>query len=125
MNNEMTMQQEILAIAAELSHAGQSEQGVLEKLCAAACAEVTGRLRTGVCAEDCAGAFTCACAWLAAGRLLASRGGREEISSLRAGDFSVTARGQSESGERLCRRAWELMAPYISGSGFCFRGVRA
>lgn len=128
MDNEMTMQQEILAIAAELSHAQSSEQGMLEKLCAAAYASVTDRLREGICVADCAAAFTCACAWLAASELIASRKGREEISSLRAGDLSVTRRSDSErdaSCVRLRRQAWELMAPYIKDSGFCFRGVRA
>ncbi|MDO4813234.1 MAG: hypothetical protein Q3995_06950 [Eubacteriales bacterium] len=128
MDNEMTVQQEILAIAAELSRAQESEQGVLEKLCMAAYASVEERLREGVCVADCAAAFTCACAWLAAGELIASRKGGEELSSLRAGDLSVTRRSDGERAAacvRLSRQAWELMAPYIRDSGFCFRGVRA
>ena len=72
MDNELTMQQEILAIAKELSRARQSEESVLEKLCEAACAEVRSRLREGIGEEDCAAAFTCACAWLAAAGLLAA-----------------------------------------------------
>lgn len=127
MDNELTMQQEILAIAKELSRARQSEESVLEKLCEAACAEVRGRLREGIDEEDCAAAFTCACAWLAAAGLLAARGGGEEIASLRAGDVSVTTRTGNECGESagcLRRQAWELMAPYVTDSGFCFCGVQ-
>ena len=100
MDNELTMQQEILAIAKELSRARQSEESVLEKLCEAACAEVRGRLREGI---------------------------DEEIASLRAGDVSVTTRTGNECGEsagRLRRQAWELMAPYVTDSGFCFCGVQ-
>ena len=100
MDNELTMQQEILAIAKELSRARQSEESVLEKLCEAACAEVRSRLREGI---------------------------GEEIASLRAGDVSVTTRTGNECGESagcLRRQAWELMAPYVTDSGFCFCGVQ-
>ena len=127
MSNETTMREEITAIASELSHATQAEENVLDKLCTAACAEIEGKLREGISKEDCEGAFICAAAWLAAAALSSARTNGEEISSLRAGDLNVTTRGEkerSEQYERLRRQAWELMAPYVKDSGFCFRGVR-
>ena len=123
MSNEMTMLEEITAIASELSHATASEENVLDKLCTAACGEIEGKLREGISKEDCEGAFICAAAWLAAAALSSARVTGEEVSSLRAGDLSVTKRSAAEY-ERLRRQAWELMAPYVKDSGFCFRGVR-
>ena len=123
MSNETTMLEEITAIASELSHATQAEENVLDKLCAAACQELDGKLREGISKEDCEGAFTCAAAWLAAAALASARSSGEDVASLRAGDLSVTKRSAAEY-ERLRRQAWELMAPYVKDSGFCFRGVR-
>ena len=127
MSNETTMREEITAIASELSHSTQAEENVLDKLCTAACAEIEGKLREGISKEDCEGAFTCAAAWLAAAALSSARSSGEDVSSLRAGDLSVTKRSGAECGkqyERLRKQAWELMAPYVKDSGFCFRGVR-
>ena len=127
MSNEMTMREEITAIASELSHATETEKSVLDKLCAAACAEIEEKLREGISKEDCEGAFTCAAAWLAAAALASARSSGEDVSSLRAGDLSVTKRSGAECAqqyERLRKQAWELMAPYVKDSGFCFRGVR-
>ena len=127
MSNETTMLEEITAIASELSHAAEAEKSVLDKLCAAACEELAGKLREGISKEDCEGAFTCAAAWLAAAALISAREGGEAISSLHAGDLSVTRRSGAECREqykRLRTQAWELMAPYVKDSGFCFRGVR-
>ena len=123
MRNKTTMFEEITSIASELSHATAEEAGVLDKLCAAACQELAGKLREGISKEDCRGAFTCAAAWLAAAALASARSSGEDVASLRAGDLSVTKRGSAEY-ERLRRQAWELMAPYVKDSGFCFRGVR-
>ena len=116
------MMEEITAIASELSHATQAEEAVLTKLCAAACGEIEGKLREGISKEDCEGAFTCAAAWMAAAALASARASGEDVSSLRAGELSVTKRSGAEY-ERLRRQAWELMAPYVRDSGFCFRGV--
>ena len=127
MRNKTMMFEEITSIASELSHATAAEAVVLPKLCAAACQELAGKLREGISKEDCEGAFTCAAAWLAAAALISAREGGEEISSLHAGDLSVTKRSGKECSEqymRLRTQAWELMAPYVKDSGFCFRGVR-
>ena len=127
MSNETTMLEEITAIASELSHATASEGNALDKLCTAACGEIEGKLREGISKEDCEGAFICAAAWLAAAALSSAREGGEDISSLHAGDLSVTRRSGAECTqqyERLRAQAWELMAPYVKDSGFCFRGVR-
>ena len=122
MSNETTMLEEITAIASELSHATASEGNALDKLCTAACGEIEGKLREGISKEDCEGAFICAAAWLAAAALASARSSGEDVSSLRAGDLSVTKRSVAEY-ERLRKQAWELMAPYVKDSGFCFRGV--
>lgn len=127
MDNETKMLDEILTIAGELSKAAADEADVLEMLCTASCAEVEGRLRDGIAKEDCEGAFICAAAWLAAAALQSVRAGGDELSSLRAGDLSVSMKSQAERGaqyERLRKQAWDLMAPYIKDSGFCFFGVR-
>lgn len=127
MAGNMTVNDEIMAIAAEISKAEESEKTLLSMLCAAAGREVESRLRPGLSRQDCEGAFICASAWLAAADLAGTRGGGEEFSSLRAGDMTVVPRAEkerAESCERLRRRAWELMAPYIRDSGFHFCGVQ-
>lgn len=127
MSKKQTMLEEITAIASELSHATESEENVLDRLCTAACGEIEGKLCEGISKEDCEGAFICAAAWLAAAALASARSSGEDVSSLRAGDLSVTRRSGAECAqqyERLRKQAWELMAPYVKDSGFCFRGVR-
>ena len=66
--------------------------------------------------------------WLAAAALESARAGGEEVSSLRAGDLTVTKRSSDEGSKRLSllrEQAWALMRPYTTDGGFCFRGVEA
>ena len=52
-------------MAQALGQVSESQQRVLEALCASAETELTGRLRDGVTPEDCGPAFVLGCAWLA------------------------------------------------------------
>ena len=75
----------------------------------------------------CESAFICAAAFLAAAALESARAGGEELSSLRAGDLTVTKRASGESGRRLetlCAQARMLMRPYTKDGSFCFFGVQ-
>lgn len=116
---------EVLLLARAISRCEEGEIVLLERLCAAAEETAASRLRGGVRPEDCAGAFVCAAAWLAASGLELSRGG-EDISSLRAGDLSVTAKTAPERAaraEQLREQAERMLAPYSDDSGFFFCGV--
>ena len=126
MAEELTREEEILAIAADMAKTTPSEADTLARLCAAAREDLKRRLRPELSEEDCGGAFVCAAAWLAAAAMESTRSG-EELSSLRAGDMQIvprTERERRERYERLRRQAWDLMSPYIRDSAFCFCGVR-
>ena len=117
---------EILLIAAAVSHCAEEERQLLQTLCAAAEQEAEASLREGVSPKDCAGAYVCACAWMAAASLELSRGG-EEFSSLRAGDMSLTLKGTGERRSRaalLREDARAMLAPYAGDGTFFFRGVK-
>ena len=84
--------------------------------------------KNGVAREDCESAFICAAAFLSAAAIENARAGGEEVSSLRAGDLTVTKRSAGEGSRRLNalrEQAWALMRPYTTDGGFCFRGVEA
>ena len=119
----MTIGEEILALAAALTRAEEEERDALARLAAAQEAALRRALRDGVTAEECEDAFVCAGAFLAAAALESARAGGEELSSLRAGEVSVTKRAAGESGRRiraLEAQAWALMRPYTKDGGFCF-----
>lgn len=125
---EKTMEEKILAIASALAGATEDEQELLRLLCTAQSEVLAASLREGVTKEDCAGAFVCAAAFLSASALAAARnGGGEELSSLRAGDMTITKRTAGESSKKfdaLREQAWALLKPYTRDGGFCFCGVR-
>ena len=121
-----SMSGQILAIARTMTKADENEQETLAMLCAAQEEALEKRLRDGVSKEACASAFICVAAFLAAAALEGARAGGEELSSLRAGDLTVTKRSSDEGGKRLSllrEQAWALMRPYTTDGGFCFRGV--
>ncbi len=118
---------QVYTIACALTKADESEQELLTMLCAAQEEMLEKRLREGISMEDCASAFICAAAFLSAAALESARAGGEELSSLRAGDLTVTKRSSSESGKRLDalrEQAWALMQPYTEDGSFCFFGVQ-
>ena len=121
-----SMSGRILAIACAMTKADESERETLALLCAAQEEALEKQLRDGVSKEMCESAFICAAAFLAAAALESARAGGEELSSLRAGDLTVTKRSSDEGSKRLSllrEQAWALMRPYTTDGGFCFRGV--
>ncbi len=115
------MTEQVMELVQALGGAGQNED-VLRMLCANACRALNRRLKDGLTAEDCQGAFPLAAAWLAMDWLRCGQG-LEGITALSAGDISVRREGGGDSGT-LSQRAFELMAPYFRDEGFVFRGVR-
>ena len=71
--------------------------------------------------------FCCACAFSAVAGLLTGRSGGEGVASFKAGDISVQKSSEAETRSAMAglqSQAEQLMAPYVSEDGFCFRGVR-
>ncbi|MBQ3497411.1 MAG: hypothetical protein IJA73_04700 [Oscillospiraceae bacterium] len=123
------MTQRIFALASVLCAVTEQENEALELLCEAAERELTERLRAGVAPEDCAEAFVCAGAWIAASGILTSRAcaSSGEVKSFRAGEVSVELSAEERSGSAavsLRREAERLMRPYIKDSAFGFFGVQ-
>ena len=114
------MTERVMELVRALGGAGQDED-VLRTLCQGACRVLDGRLKDGLTAEDCGGAYPLAAAWMAMDWL---RGSQEMdgITALSAGDISIRREGGGDSG-RLSRRAMEIMEPYLGSDGFVFRGV--
>jgi hypothetical protein len=122
------MHETIVNLAAAMAGADAAESALLDALTAAAEAEWTGRLQSGVTADDCAAALTCAAAFTAAAQLLTARAGRDGVSRFTAGDVTVqTAAGgeAAKTAEAMRRSAEELMTPYACDKSFRFLGVRA
>ena len=109
-----------MELAQALGGAGQDEEA-LRTLCAAACQALDRRLKDGLTAEDCGGAYPLAAAWLAMDWLRGSQG-MDGITALSAGDISIRREGGGDCG-KLSEQAMEIMAPYLGGSEFVFRGV--
>ena len=106
------------SLAGELS---EEQRETLASLCRAAEAELNGRLRPDVTAEDCIDAFVPAAAWTA---LAHFSGGSDSgvPASFRAGEVSVTYRSAAPAA--LLDQAERLLAPWLTDGGFAFRGVR-
>ena len=122
-----SMSEQIFSIACALSKADESEKSMLRMICTAQEESLVRALKEGVAKEDCESAFICAASWLAAAALESARAGGEELSSLRAGDLTVTKRASGESGRRLealCAQARMLIRPYTKDGSFCFFGVQ-
>lgn len=119
------MRETIMALAAAIASPSEAEQPLLEALCAAAETELTGRLREGTAPADCANAFLCAAALLAAAGLLPCRAA-DGVEQFTVGEVSIRsgAGDRCEAGALLRRQALALMAPYCSDDSFAFRGVR-
>jgi hypothetical protein len=119
--------EQILNLAKTISGAADTEESLLELLCAAAAREWEERLREGLTAEDCGEAFLCAAALSAVAALAASRAGGERVSSFKAGEVSVSENSAAEAGVAagaLRAQAESLMVPFIRDDRFCVRGVK-
>ena len=115
------MTEQVMELVQALGGAGQDEE-TLRTLCATACRTLDWRLRDGVSAGDCEGAYPLAAAWLVMDWLRGSRG-LEGITSLSAGDISVRREVAGGDDSGLARRAMELMRPFLKDEGFVFQGV--
>ena len=111
-------------MAMALGRVDEADRAALEALCRAAEEEMAARLRTGVGPEDCAGAFTLGCAWLALAGLAA--GAAVGVEQFTAGSVTVREAGGADARERaaaLRLQAETVLAPYLGDRGFVFRGV--
>lgn len=127
MDETMTTGEQILSAARTLTGADESEGELLEMICSAQELILERALRADVTKEECRSAFVCAGAFLAAAALESARAGGEELSSLRAGDVTLTKRTAGEGGNGLAQmreQAWALMRPYTKDGGFYFCGVQ-
>ncbi len=98
----------------------------LERLCAAAAAELEARLREGVTSESIQQTFVTATGLLAMAMYAdtAAAGGE---SSVRAGSVEVSKRSSGSvraSAAALRRQAEAMLSAYLADRGFDFRGVR-
>ena len=119
------MHEKTLKLAAAISQASAGEMPLLEALCTAAEADLSGRLREGWTPERCGDAFSCAAAMVTAAGMLTCRanGGVEQLT---AGEVSLrlSGNGTCETAAMLRRHAAALMAPYCRDDSFAFAGVR-
>ena len=115
------MTEQVLELLLALGGAGQDES-VLRTLCESACRMLDSRLKDGLTAEDCGGAYPLAAAWLALEWLRGSQG-MDGVTYLSAGDLTVRREGSGDDGN-LSQRAMEIMRPFLRDDGFVFRGVK-
>ena len=99
-----------------------ADSALLEKLCAAASADIVARLRQGVEPEDIRQQFVTAAGVLALSMYTALAGDTHPR-YFRAGQLSVNFGGSSPSADSLRAEAERILARYIRDSGFAFMGV--
>ena len=117
------MLEQIVHLAEAIVQPSETERPLLTALCAAAGAEIEGRLRDGISPEDCGDAFPCAAAFTAAADLAAGEGGAASFS---AGDLSVNLGGgqdRARRAEALRQTAERLMEPFVRAAGLWAQGV--
>ena len=118
------MTEEILALALRLGGRAEDEE-ILRVLCQTAEAELAGRLRPGVTAEDCGEAFPLAAAyWALAG--LCAAGQQGTVESFTAGDVTIRRGNGGTAADQavaLREQAERLLAPWAKDGGFCFQKV--
>lgn len=115
------MLQEIVSLVQEMG-SGDWDEGLVQRMCQVAQTQLTSRLRPGVTAEDCGGAFPIAAAWMALGSLYEC-GGEAGLESFSAGDLTIRTGNGGQRSKNLKQEAMKLMAHYCRESGFAFQGV--
>ena len=121
----MKMSEKILELARTISGAGETEEALLQALCASETVYWKNRLHDGISPEACGEAFPCAVAFTAAANLLIVR--KNDIASFTAGEISVKLQDSdspSDKAMKLRQTAERMMAPYTETEDFCFKGVR-
>lgn len=118
------MTEEIMALCRAMG-AEEDREELLLPLALAVREELAGRLREGVCPEDCGTAFPLAAAMVVMDRLSAMTGsGGGGVTSFTAGDLTIRKEAGSGGQDRGLRaQAEELLAPWLGDSGFFFQGV--
>ena len=105
-------------LAGELS---EHQLAVLEALCTAGTAALTGRLRDGLTPADCKADFVAAASLMA----LAALDGLDEdrgVEQITAGDLTIRKGSRAAAVSCLQTQAELMMAPYLRDN-FLFRGV--
>ena len=97
---------------------------VLSAMCTAAAAELEGRLRAGVRAEELGDTFIHAAGVLALSMYCAVKD-VEKLKSFRAGNLSVEYADGEASPEELRKLAEQMLSAYLTDRGFGFLGVEA
>lgn len=118
----MAMTEEILALCRAMG-AGEDREELLLPLVQAAETALAGRLKRGVTAADCGGAFPLAAAMIAMDGWNAATGA-DRVTAFTAGEVSIATAGTgSAAGSSLTDQAGRLMAPWLGETGFAFKGV--
>ncbi len=119
-NDDIKARAELLC-GGELS---EESERVLGVFCSAAANELEKKLRRGVKPEDINELFVTAAGMLALA-LCMELENSGEISSFRAGNLSVSFRGENNfSAAGLRKSAESILAAYLEDGGFSFVGVR-
>ena len=102
----------------------EAEGELVEKLCAAASAELLARLRQGVEPESIKELFVTAAGVLALS-MYCALGQNSDGLSFRAGNLSVSRafRGSGSKAEQLRTQAETMLSAYLADRGFEFRSV--
>ena len=116
------MIEEITALCRAMGAAGDQEE-LLLPLVQAVSGQLAARLKDGTAPEDCGPAFPLAAAMTVMDQLSGMLGGGDEVTSFTAGDLTIRREPGSGTGKSLSEQAERLLAPWLAGSGFMFRGV--
>lgn len=118
------MHEKILELASAIASPAEGESALLEELCTASAAELTGRLHEGMTTESCGALFPLAAAMLAAASFLSCRG-EGAVEQFTAGEISLRMGGgkEADAGE-LRRQAVRMLGPFLRDEGFAFLGVQ-
>ncbi len=116
------MTQQILQLCRAMG-AGEEQEQLLLPLARAVQRRLEARLRAGVRPEDCGDAFPVAAAMCVMETLEQAQGGAE-ATSFTAGNLSIRTEGAARRRAGLAARGEGLLAPWMAGGGFSFRGVR-
>ena len=114
----------IFEFAKSVGQVEPGEEEILSRLCEAAEAELTAKLKPGTTVEDCSGVFVIAAAWMALANFCICMQ-ENGITAWSAGEVSVK-RGMDAATQAAVYRgqAERLMAPYCVDDGFVFLGVK-
>lgn len=115
-------QARLLAFARALA-GDDADALVLNAMCAAAAAELEGRLRDGISAGALGETFVRAAGVLALSMYCAVKDG-EKLKSFRAGNLSAEYADGEASPEGLRKIAEQMLSAHLADRGFGFLGVR-